>query len=129
MLAIAGCTGTAQSETLPSASALDPSPSGAWDLSWLDQLASATDRAVFDWPSLGNPADPIVLEIAGRYLDNCAAAYRAGSYRARVVLNARTRGIPAALTDDAWQRYSLGTDYDVKDPATGAPAQRNPFWR
>src|SRR3954465_7254538 len=54
-----------------------PSPgSPDWDLRWLDTLRPATDRAVFDWPSLGDPADPIVLEIAERYLDNCRSAYR-----------------------------------------------------
>ena len=36
---------------------------------WIETLRSATDRAVFDWPSLGDAADPIVLEIAERYLD------------------------------------------------------------
>jgi len=98
-----------------------------WDLRWIDMLRAATDRAVFDWPSLGDPADPIVLELAERYLDNCQSAYRAGSYDARVVLNVRTQAIGAAMTDSLWERYSLGTEYNAKDPTTQQPAVRNPF--
>ncbi|MDB4908048.1 MAG: hypothetical protein JWO05_2832 [Gemmatimonadetes bacterium] len=102
--------------------------SGDWDLRWLDTLRKATDRAVFDWPSLGDPADPIVVEIAERYLDNCRSAYRAGNYDARAVLNIRTQAIGAALSDKLWERYSLGAEYSTKDPATQQPATRNPFW-
>ncbi len=99
-----------------------------WDLSWIDRLATATDRAIFDWPSVGNPSDPIVLEIAARYLDNCAAAYGSRRYEARAVLNIRTTAIPAALNDEAWHRHALGVEYKVSDPFTQQPAVRNPFW-
>lgn len=102
--------------------------SGEWDLRWVETLRKATDRAVFDWPSLGDPADPIVLEIAERYLDNCKSAYRAGAYEARAVLNIRTQAIGAAMGDNLWERYSLGAEYNTKDPATQQPATRNPFW-
>lgn len=106
-----------------------PRPAGDWDVTWLDRLAGATDRAVFDWPDVGDPSDPTVLEIAERYLDGCAAVYGSHRYDARVVLNIRHRAVPAALDDAAWQRFALGAEYDVKDPATGKPAVRNPFWR
>jgi hypothetical protein len=105
-----------------------PTGPGTWDLSWLGRLTTATDRAVFDWPTLGSPGDPIVLEIAERYLDNCAAAYGPRAYEARVVLNIRTQAVPAALIDAAWERYPLADDYEVKDPTTKQPATRNPFW-
>ena len=101
---------------------------GEWDLSWLKRLAMASDRAVFDWPSLGDPADPIVLEIAARYLDNCEAAYAARKYDACVVLNIRTQAVPAALSDTMWQKYALGAEYKVTDPVTKQPAIENPFW-
>ncbi len=99
-----------------------------WDLSWLTTLAKATDRAVFDWPSLGDPADPQVLYFAERYLDNCATIYAGRAYEARVVLNIRTQAVPAALNDAMWERYALGAEYKVNDPATQKPATRNPFW-
>jgi hypothetical protein len=129
-LAAAGALSAGLIPESASAEALTELPTRAegWDLSWLDSIAKATDRAVFDWPSLGDPADPQVLYFAERYLDNCAAAYGARNYDARVVLNIRTNAIPAAFTDAAWDRYSLGAEYNVKDPTTGALAVRNPFW-
>jgi hypothetical protein len=99
-----------------------------WDLSWLASLATATDRAVFDWPTLGDPADPIVLEYAARYLDNCETAYAPRKYEARAVLNIRTQAVAAALNDATWDRYALGTEYKVNDPVTRKVAVRNPFW-
>jgi hypothetical protein len=101
---------------------------GQWDLSWLSRLATATDRAVFDWPSLGDPADPLVLEIAARYLDNCETAYASQKYEARVVLNIRTQAVSAALDDATWDRHALGVEYNVNDPVTHKAAVRNPFW-
>jgi hypothetical protein len=110
----------------------DPSPSpadaGDWDLSWVKTLAAATDRAVFDWPSLGDPADPQVLYFAERYLNNCKMAYAPGKYDARAVLNIRTQAIAAALSDATWERFALGKEYGVKDPVTQTEAVRNPFW-
>ena len=116
----------AQASALPGAT---PRSGGDWDLSWLDRLAGATDRAVFDWPDPGDASDPTVLEIAARYLDGCAAAYGSHPYQARVVLNIRHRAVPNALNDAAWERFSLGAESGVKDPGTGQPAVRNPFWR
>lgn len=127
-VALAGCaapSGTTSAAPAPDAASVG---SGDWDLRWIDILRPATDRAVFDWPSLGDPADPIVVEIADRYLDNCRSAYRAGAYDARAVLNIRTQAIGAAMTDKLWAQYALGAEYNVKDPATQQPATRNPFW-
>jgi hypothetical protein len=101
---------------------------GEWDLSWLARLATATDRAVFDWPSLGDPADPLVLEFAARYLDNCEAVYAPQKYEARAVLNIRTQAVSAALDDATWYRNALGAENKVSDPVTREPAVRNPFW-
>jgi len=101
---------------------------GEWDLSWLSRLSTATDRAVFDWPSLGDPADPLVLEFAARYLDECEAVYAPQKYEARVVLNIRTQAVAAALDDATWHRHALGAEYKVNDPVTREPAVQNPFW-
>ncbi len=99
-----------------------------WDLSWLQLLAGVTDRAVFDWPAMGDPADPLIFQFAARYLDNCEAVYGTGAYQARVVLNIRTQAVPVALNDALWEKYSLGTEYNAKDPHTQQAAKRNPFW-
>ena len=112
----------------PIAAAEASAQAPTWDLSWIARLTDATDRAVFDWPTLGDPADPTILQFAGRDLDNCRAVYPSGSYVARVVFNIRTQAVPAALNDETWARFELGTEYGVKDPTTQQPATRNPFW-
>jgi hypothetical protein len=127
-VALAGCAPPAAAHPAAPAAGGAPSEKGDWDLRWIETLRPATDRAVFDWPSLGDPADPIVLELAERYLDNCRSAYAVGTYTARVVLNIRTQAIGAAMTDQLWERYSLGAEYNAKDPSTQQPATRNPFW-
>ena len=127
-VALVGCAPPSVATASPSVQRPAMAASGEWDLRWIDTLHTATDRAVFDWPSLGDPADPIVLEIAERYLDNCRSAYGAARYDARAVLNIRTQAIGAAMTDRLWERYSLGTEYNAKDPTTQQPATRNPFW-
>ena len=127
VVALGGCASAPVATGTPAASAKRAS-NGDWDLSWIDSVRTATDRAVFDWPSLGDPADAIVLQIAERFLDNCQSAYPAGTYDARAVLNIRTQANIAAMSDELWARYSLGTEYNVKDPATKETATRNPFW-
>jgi hypothetical protein len=126
--ALVGCAPPSVAAARPSVRDISTAASGDWDLRWIEMLRPATDRAVFDWPSLGDAGDPIVLETAERYLDNCRSAYRAGAYDARVVLNVRTQAIGVAMTDQLWERYSLGAEYNAKDPATQQPAIRNPFW-
>ncbi|MEP6763566.1 MAG: hypothetical protein ABJB66_04600 [Gemmatimonadaceae bacterium] len=108
--------------------AATPDAESEWDLSWIAKLATATDRAVFDWPSLGSPADPIIVELADRYLKNCAAAYGTARYVAQIVVNIRTQAVPAALSDAMWKRFGLGVEYKLADPTTSQPAERNPFW-
>jgi hypothetical protein len=128
-VALAGSAATSiAASTLSAQDVASPTGSEDWDLGWIDKLRPATDRAVFDWASLGDPADAIVLQIAERYLDNCRSVYRAGTYDARVVLNIRTQATVAAMTDQLWERYSLGAEYNAKDPTTQQPATRNPFW-
>ena len=127
-VALSGCASPLVTTSTLSAQNVARTGSGDWDLGWIDTLRPATDRAVFDWPSLGDPADPIVLELAERYLDNCKSAYSAGTFDARVVLNIRTQATVAAMTDTLWERYSLGIEYNAKDPTTQQPAVRNPFW-
>jgi hypothetical protein len=128
LAALGACAAPSASASRPT---LTPAPrtdsSGTWDLSWIPKVERATDRAVFDWPSLGDAADPLVLEIAERFLNNCAAAYGSQPYEARVVLNIRTTAIPAALTDETWDRFKLGAEYNAKDPTTQQLATRNPF--
>jgi intracellular sulfur oxidation DsrE/DsrF family protein len=44
-----------------------------------------------------------------------------------VVVVMRHNAIPIALQDSQWQKYPLGEFFKINDPATKAPAKRNPF--
>jgi hypothetical protein len=127
-VALAGSIAPAVAHAQSSVSNSSPGNGGDWDLKWIDTLRSATDRAVFDWPTLGDPADPFILQLAERYLDNCRAAYGSQAYEARAVLNIRTQAIAAAMSDRLWETYALGVEYNAKDAATKQAATRNPFW-
>ena len=127
-VALAGCIAPAVTHAQSSVSNGSTRNGSEWDLKWIDTLRSATDRAVFDWPTLGDPADPFILQLAERYLDNCRAAYGSQAYEARAVLNVRTQAIAAAMTDRLWETYALGVEYKANDPLTKQAATRNPFW-
>src|ERR1051325_4884423 len=75
---LAACMPAAQSQAAPRAQSRRAPSSGAWDLSWIDRLETATDRVVWDWPTAGDPADGSILQFAERYLDNCDSAYGRG---------------------------------------------------
>jgi hypothetical protein len=102
-----------------------PVDPGDWDLSWVKLLQGASDRAVVDAPGTSD----FPLQLATRFLDNCDSAYGAGHHAARVVVNLRTRGIALGMTDALWERFSLGTEYDIKERSGNPPAvaTRNPF--
>jgi hypothetical protein len=95
-----------------------------WDLAWIERVRRARHRAVFDAPGSG-----LVLDLAERYLDNIQTAYGAKAGEVCVVLNVRTRAISLGLSDAIWEKYPIAEDYKVDDPATKAPARRNPDWR
>ncbi len=40
----------------------------------------------------------------------------------------RHEAIPIAYTDEIWKKYKLGEAFDVTDPVTKKPAERNPFF-
>jgi len=105
--------------------ATGPVDPGDWDLSWVKLLQGASDRAVVDAPGTSD----FPLQLATRFLDNCDSAYGAGHHTARVVVNLRTRGIALGMTDALWERFSLGTEYDIKERSGNPPAvaTHNPF--
>jgi len=46
-----------------------------------------------------------------------------------VVVVLRSKAIPYAFEDRLWEKYKLGEQFKIDDPATKAPSLRNPFWR
>lgn len=112
-LALGACATTPGART-PAASR------GAWDLTWLDRVRRARHRAVFD-----ETQGAAALMLAARYLANVETVYGVGTPEVIAVLNLRVRAVHVALTHAMWQKYPIGEDAHVTDPATGASARRN----
>lgn len=101
----------------------DAAPS-TWDTSWLDQLAAARYRAVFNGTDV---ADGIALDLAEAFLDGNREVHGARDGESRAVIVYRRTGSPVAMGDATWARYDLGVRARVTDRETRAPARRNVF--
>ena len=99
---------------------------GPWDTSWLDRLASAQYRVVFNTSEI---ADGNVLSYASSFLDDFHTVHGTTDQQTRPVIVFRRMGTPMALNDALWERYAIGEDQKINDPNTKAPATRNVFWK
>ena len=100
--------------------------SGPWDTSWLDRVAAAQYRVVFNTSEVngGN-----VLSYVASFLDDFHAVHGTTDAQTRPVIVFRRMGTPMALNDLLWERYALGEDLKITDPKTHVVATRNVFWR
>lgn len=127
--------GAQQGATMASRRSVAP-VSADWDMSWVDRVAGA-HRQVFDSPEI---ADGSVLHQARTWLADFAEVYGAKPAEMSGVVVIRHAAIPMVLNDALWGELDLGrtlaradgdsppmTPTVLKDPATGAPARRNPF--
>ena len=103
-----------------------PGPDSPWDLSWVDRLADVPYRVVFDATDV---ADGFALDLAVMFLDQYHEVYGTRDDQARAVIVMRQLGTPLALGDALWDRYAIGEEIKLRDPATHQPARRNPFLR
>jgi intracellular sulfur oxidation DsrE/DsrF family protein len=99
--------------------------SSTWDMSWVEPVTAAPYRVVLDANKLGEDA----LYFASDIMDTFHEVYSGPDTQTRVVIVARQLGVPLALTDALWDRYAIGEDRKITDPATKAPARRNTFLR
>jgi hypothetical protein len=99
---------------------------GSWDTSWLDRLAAAQYRVVFNGSEVEEGA---VLSFAASFLDDYRDVHGTTDQQTRPVIVFRRLGTPMAFNDSLWQRYAIGEDIKLKDPNTHAFATRNVFWR
>lgn len=99
---------------------------GAWDTSWIDRLATAKYRVVFN----GNVIDDgAVMDYAATFIEHYREVHDTAVTETRPVVVFRRLGTQMALNDHLWERFAIGADLKIKDPVTGSPAQRNVFWR
>ena len=99
---------------------------GPWDSSWLDRLASAQYRVVFNTSEV---SEGNVLSYTASFLDDFHTVHGTADAQTRPVIVFRRLGTPMALNDVLWERYAVGEDLKIKDPNTRAFATRNVFWK
>jgi hypothetical protein len=95
-----------------------------WDLSWIDRLAPARHKAVFDTMSIANG---LALGQVDLYLKNYHEIYGTAESEMKPVLVIRHEAVPMILNDAFWQKYQLGQKLRLTDPSTGRTTIRNPF--
>ena len=94
-----------------------------WDMSWVDEVAKAKYKAVFDSPALADGAAP---DLATGIWDNFKEAY-GNDDGVRFVIIMRQLGQVMAFNDHLWEKYGIGQERNVNDPVTKQPAIRNPY--
>ena len=94
-----------------------------WNMSWTEELQKVPYKAVFDSPSL---ADGAALDLAAGIWDNFKEVYGTDS-SSRMVIIMRQLGQVMAFNDVMWEKYGIGEERKVNDPATKQPSKRNPW--
>ena len=96
-------------------------PAGADD--WLARI-TGTYRQYFDAVTLN---DGFALGYAMNFMDTMGATYKAADKDITAVIGLRHFSIPLAFNNDVWAKYKIGEFFKFNDPATKAPAVRNPY--
>jgi hypothetical protein len=99
-------------------------PQGGWDMSWLDRVAKAKHKQVFDAPGI---AEGMALTNSIVWLNGYAEVYKTTDADMAAVLVFRHKGLPLVLNDEIWAQVPYGEEEKINDPATSAPTKRNPF--
>lgn len=120
-LGVAAATISFDADELRAASAPTTSP---WDTSWLDRLATAQYRVVFNASEI---SDGAAMNYASTFLDQFHEVHNTTDKQTRPVIVFRRLGTAMAFNDAMWDRYAIGEDTKTTD--SGAPARRNVFWK
>lgn len=103
--------------------AQDRGSHGPWSDAWLDKL-TGKHKEFFDTLDSN---DGFALAFAMHFLNLNHEAYGLADSDLTAVVGLRHFAMPMALPDALWDRYQIGESMQIKDPATGGPATRNPF--
>lgn len=98
----------------------------AWDTSWLDRLADVKYRVVFN---AGEVSEGDAMGYASTFMNHYNEVHGTTDAETRPVIVFRHLGTPMAFNDMLWEKYNLGHDLKLDDPATKSRAKRNIFWR
>ena len=96
---------------------------GPWSDAWLDKL-TGKHKQFFDTL---DPGDGFALAFTMHFLNLNHQVYGLADSDLTAVVGLRHFAMPMALPDALWDRYRIGETMQIKDPATGGPATRNPF--
>ncbi|MDA1081390.1 MAG: hypothetical protein O2973_06875 [Gemmatimonadetes bacterium] len=99
-----------------------PPPQGGWDVSWVDRLAKASHKAVFDCSEV---SDGIALTNAQTYMAGWKDVYDTPDSDMGVVVVIRHNAIQMVLNDSMWERWNIGEQLGIK--VRGETAKRNTF--
>jgi len=99
-------------------------PDARWDTSWLQALASAQYRVVFN---AEDTADGAAMDYAQVFLNHFHEAHDTTDAQTRPVIVFRRLGTIMALDDVLWDRYTIGEDAKTTDSRSQAPAKRNVY--
>ena len=91
---------------------------------WLDSI-SGKQRVVLD---MREPNDGMGIAWGWVYLFTGPQAYDVKDVAPGTVMVFRHNAIPLVLADSMWNKYGLGAYFKINDPATSAPALRNPYY-
>ncbi|HUO52347.1 MAG TPA: hypothetical protein VMT93_07510 [Gemmatimonadaceae bacterium] len=95
---------------------------GEWDTSWMAKI-KGKHRQLFDGMTVNSGFGPVMARI---WLMT-SAAYGAKENELSAVLVVRHEAICIAMNDSIWSKYKLGEFFNVTDPTTTKPAERNIF--
>jgi hypothetical protein len=92
-------------------------------MSWVERVQRAQYKVAFDSSSL---ADGAALDLAAGIWSDYNTVYGSDDV-ARMVIIMRALGQVMAFNDTLWERYGIGEERKVNDPATKQPAKGNPW--
>lgn len=106
---------------LPHVGATEHAPAQDWDMSWLDRL-TGRHKQVFDFSNL-----EIGLVVVKNWLDAYETVYRMKAPQVNAVVGIGGHAFPVNASDALFEKFPIGEQWKVTDPATGKPAMRNTF--
>lgn len=118
-----------QATQTPAPQAPPPPPptseDGPWDHSWLERLATARHKLVFD---IGAYQDGGGLYYAKNYLNGMRDGWGAVAPDVLPILGISGDAFPLIFNDAMWEKYGYGESSKTNDRRTGKVAIRNVFW-
>jgi hypothetical protein len=101
------------------------SEDGPWDHSWLERVASARHKLVFD---VGAYQEGAGLYYAKNYFNGMRDGWSISTPDVIAILGISGDAYPLIFNDAMWEKYTYGVLSKTNDPRTKAIATRNVFW-